>query len=215
MRRPAILPAAAVALAVAGCGAGPTVERPRPVGDTVRSLRISSGVDVRVVHGNRPAVAVQAGREVIGRVVTDTEGDVLRIAVRDRGIVIGSDPLAHVRARVTLPSLRDVEIDGSASVALAGIRADTLTFRVRGTGDVTARGRVGHLDTDIRGAAHAQLAGLHARTGRVSVQGAAGVDVWVARRLDVFVRGAGDITYHGDPLVTKDVAGPGNDHRGR
>jgi hypothetical protein len=216
MRWHAALPVAGLAaLVLAGCGAGPTVDRPRPVGPDVRSLRVSSNIDVEVVHGGRPGAVVRAGRDVIGRVVTATEGDVLRIAVRDRGIVIGSDPLDHVQVQVTLPSLHDVEVDGSAELDLAGMRARTLTFRVRGAGDLEARGRVGHLVTDIRGAGDARLKDLHARTARVSVQGAGSVDVSVSRRLAVLVRGAGDITYHGDPVVTQDISGPGDIHRGR
>jgi hypothetical protein len=216
MRRTVLLAGAALAVpAFAGCGAGPMVERPRPVGDAVRSLRISSSIDVRVVHGDRPAAVVRAGRDVIGRVVTETEDGVLRIAVRDRGIVIGADPLAHVSVRVELPSVRDVEVDGSAGVDLAGLRARTLMFRVRGTGDLRARGRVGRLVTDIRGAGDAHLARLHARTARVSVRGTADIDVSVARRLAVTVRGAGDITYHGDPVVTSDLTGPSSIRRGR
>ena len=106
------------ALGRAGCGAGPMVAQPRPVAEDVRSLRISSGIDVRVHHAARPGVVVHAGRAVIGRVVTQSQGDVLRIAIRDRGIVIGSDPLANVSIDVSLPRLDDVLVDGSADVRL-------------------------------------------------------------------------------------------------
>jgi hypothetical protein len=206
---PALPVIALAALALAGCGAGPTVARPRPVGETVRSLQISSRVDVRVRHGAQPAVMVHAGRDVIDRVVTQTEGDVLRVAIRDRGIVIGADPLRNVTVDVTLPRLDHVLVDGSADVELGAMRARTLTFRVRGAGSLHARGRVGRLVTDIRGAADARLTRLYARTARISVEGAGGVDVAVSKRLSVFVRGAGDIIYHGDPVVTRDIRGPG------
>jgi hypothetical protein len=209
MRRPAVALAAVAGLVLAGCGAGPMVAKPRPVGESVRSLRISSSVDVRVHRAARPGVVVHAGRDVIDRVVTQTEGDVLRIAVRDRGIVIGSDPLANVSVDVSLPRLDDVLVDGSADVRLDRLRARALTFRVRGTGSLRAQGQVGRLVTDIKGAADARLAQLQARSAHVSVQGAGGVDVSVSKRLSVLVRGAADITYRGDPVVTKDISGPG------
>jgi Putative auto-transporter adhesin, head GIN domain len=196
-------------LALAGCGAGPMIAQPRPVGESVRSLRISSSIDVRVHRAARPGVIVHAGRDVIDRVVTQTEGDVLRIAVRDRGIVIGSDPLANVSVDVSLPRLEDVFVDGSADVRLDRLRARALTFRVRGTGSLRAEGQVRRLVTDIKGAADARLARLQARNAHVSVQGAGGVDVSVSKRLSVLVRGAADITYRGDPVVTKDISGPG------
>jgi hypothetical protein len=209
MRRPAAALTALAALVLAGCGAGPMVAQPRPVGESVRSLRISSSIDVRVHRAARPGVVVHAGRDVIDRVVTQTEGDVLRIAVRDRGIVIGSDPLANVSVDVSLPRLDDVLVDGSADVRLDRLRARALTFRVRGTGSLRAQGQVSRLVTDIKGAADARLARLQARSAHVSVQGAGGVDVSVSKRLSVIVRGAADITYRGDPVVTKDISGPG------
>jgi hypothetical protein len=215
MRRPAAALAALAGLGLAGCGAGPMVAQPRPVGEGVRSVRVSSGIDMRVHHGARPGVVVHAGREVIDRVVTQTDGDVLRIAVRDRGIVIGSDPLANVSADVSLPRLDDVLVDGSADVRLDRLRAHALTFRVRGTGSLFAQGRVGRLVTDIKGAADARLAQLRARSAHVSVEGAGGVDVAVSKRLSVHVRGAADITYRGDPVVTQDISGPGTVHRAR
>jgi hypothetical protein len=207
MKRGAVALLAAVALA--GCGAGPQVAQPRPVGATVRSLHISSSIDVRVHRAARPGVVVHAGREVIDRVITQTEGNVLRIAIRDRGIVIGSDPLANVSVDVSLPSLDAVLVDGSADVRLERMRARALTFRVRGTGSLRAAGEVGRLVTDIKGAADARLAQLHARRAHVSVEGAGGVEVAVSQRLSVHVRGAADISYRGDPVVTKDISGPG------
>jgi hypothetical protein len=215
MRRPAAALAALAGLGLAGCGAGPMVAQPRPVGEGVRSVRVSSGIDLRVHHAAGPGVVVHAGREVIDRVVTQTEGDVLRIAVRDRGIVIGSDPLANVSVDVSLPRLDDVLVDGSADVRLDRLQAHALTFRVRGTGSLFAQGRVGRLVTDIKGAADARLAQLRARSAHVSVEGAGGVDVAVSKRLSVHVRGAADITYRGDPVVTQDISGPGTVHRAR
>jgi Putative auto-transporter adhesin, head GIN domain len=200
------------ALAAAGCGAGPTIDQARPVGHRVVSLEVGSGIDVRLVRG-RTGATVRAGRDVIDRVVTETRGDVLHVHVRDRGIVIGHDPLSDVSVRVAMPRLRDVRVDGSADVDLAEMHAHSLTFHVRGTGDLRARGHVDRLVADIRGAADARLADLRARTARVMVAGAGDVDVNVRDRLAVVVRGAGDVTYRGDPEVSRDVSGAGDIRR--
>jgi len=210
---PAVATAAAAGLAAAGCGAGSPVDVPRPVGAAVASLEVSSNVHVRVVRGATPGVTVHAGRDVIDRVVTETHGAVLRVGLRDRGIVFGHDPLDDVRVRVALPRLRDVRVDGSGDLDLAGLRARSLSFRVRGTGDIAARGRVRRLVADIRGAGDARLAGLRARSARVTLIGAGDIDVSVSDRLDLVVRGAGDVTYHGNPLVHRHVSGAGDVRR--
>ena len=213
MRRRRLVAIAAVpALAAAGCGAGPPIDQARPVGHEVVSLEVGSGIDVRLVHG-RPGATVRAGRDVIDRVVTETRGNVLHVGIRDRGIVIGHDPLSDVGVQVAMPRLRDVRVDGSADVDLGDMHARSLRFQVRGTGDLRARGRVDRLVADIRGAADARLADLRARTARVVVAGAGDVDVNVRDRLAVVVRGAGDVTYRGDPEITRDVSGAGDVRR--
>lgn len=205
--RLALAMAAPAALALAGCGAGTPVSDHRAVA-TFHALEITGGVDVRVVRAAAPSVTVQAGDAVIDRVTTSASGGVLRVGVRDRGIVIGRDPLSDARVRVAMPALHDVTVSGSSDVELGGLTTRTLTLRITGTGDVDARGRVGRLDADITGPGDAHLAGLRARTARVAVQGPGDVDLSVADALDIRVDGPGDVTYRGNPRVTQDVNGP-------
>jgi hypothetical protein len=204
--------AAAAAVAVAGCGAGTPVQERRALGG-FRSVAVSDGVKVRIVRAAAPVVTVDAGKAVVGRVTTEVRDGVLHVAVRDRGIVIGRDPLRDVRVRVGLPRLGAVEVDGSGDVDLVGLAARSLTLRLRGTGDVTARGRTDELTTDIAGAGDAHLAGLRARRARVVVHGVGDVEVTATEALHVELFGAADVVYHGDPRVTQDVRGPGDVRR--
>jgi hypothetical protein len=209
MRRtvPAIALGALCAVALTACGAGTPVDERRAVG-SFSALEVSGGVDVRVAHGPAPAVTVDAGEAVIDRVVTRVRGGVLHIGVRDRGIVIGRDPLRGARVRVTLPRLHDVTVDGSSDVDVSGLRARSLAFHMHGGGDVTAHGRVRSLDADITGSGDARLAGLSARTAHVVVSGPADVDLSVSDSLAIEVDGPGDVTYRGNPRVTQQITGP-------
>lgn len=201
--------AAPVAIALAGCGAGTPVSDHRAVG-SFHALEVSGSVDVRVVRAAAPSVTVHAGKAIIDRVTTGVSGGVLHIGVRDRGIVIGHDPLDGARVRVAMPALRDVTVDGSSDLDLGGLTTRALTVRINGPGDVTARGRVGHLDARVAGPGDARLEGLQASTARVAVEGPGDVDVSVADALDIRVDGPGDVSYRGDPRVTQEVNGPGD-----
>jgi hypothetical protein len=196
------------ALALAGCG-GPPVDSARRVAP-FRGLEVAGGVHVAVVRGATPSVSVHGRADVIDRVRTRSSGGLLRISVKDRGIVIGHDPMNDVRVRVTAPRLGDVRIKGSGNVDLGDVATRSLHFSITGAGDVTARGTVRSLTAIIHGAGGADFSKLATRTARVEVHGAAGVSLNVSDRLDVELHGAGEVRYRGNPTVTQDVRGAGD-----
>jgi hypothetical protein len=210
MRRLALV-AALGALGLAGCGGTP-VDQPREVASFDR-IDVTGGIRVEVVRGGRPAVTVHGRKDVINRVDTTVAGGRLRVAVHDRGIVIGGDPMNDVVVRVTAPRLADVQIEGSGDIDLGGVTTHSLHFAITGAGDVTARGAVDTLAVVIHGAGDADFSRLAARDARVEIHGAAGVQLDVSERLDVEIQGAGDVRYTGRPRVTKTIHGAGDVRR--
>jgi hypothetical protein len=207
MRVAALL--AALALAAAGCGGGPRVTETREVAAFDR-VDVSDNVRVEVVRGSGRQVEVYAGEDVMDRVQTESVGGVLRIDLRDRGIVIGPDPLGDVRVLVAAGALASVRIRGAGDVTLTGLDSDTLELEVEGAGNIDARGSADRLVATFQGAADANLSELVARTARVRVQGAADADLNVREALDVTIQGAADVSYRGDPVVRSDIEGAGD-----
>jgi hypothetical protein len=191
-------------LLVAGCGGGDRTVETRQVAPYDR-LEVSESIDVQVVPGDGREVRVAAGEHVIDRVVTESSGGVLKIDIRDRGIVIGPDPLNDVSVQVPASEVARVDIEGSGDV--------TLELRVQGAGDVEASGTVDRLVAEIQGAGDARLSQLSARTARVVVQGAADAELNVSDELDVTIQGAADVSYTGNPTVRSDIEGAGDIRR--
>ena len=170
MRRLAPLALALTALALTGCGGGPRVTVERDVAAFDR-LEVADSIDVEVVPGTG-GVQVHAGRDVMDRIETRSDGGVLRLDVIDRGIVIGPDPLGDVRVTVAASHLQGVTVSGAGDVALAGIDSERFELSVEGSGEVEASGRAQHLAATVEGAGDARLGKLAATTAEVSVQGA-------------------------------------------
>jgi hypothetical protein len=206
VRRLALLPL--IALAVAGCGGGPKVTQTRDVAPYT-GLEVAGGVDVNVVPGDTQEVVVTGGEEVIDRVVTQVEDGVLRVSIKDHGIVIGPDPFDGVRVQVSAAALDTIRVQGSGDLQLGRIDADTLTVEVEGAADLDAGGTVDQLRLSIEGAGDADLGELEARTAVVHVEGAGDAELNVSDELDVVVEGAGDVTYRGNPSVRQRVEGAG------
>jgi putative autotransporter adhesin-like protein len=199
-------------IALAGCGGGERITETREVAPFSR-LAVSESVDVNVVPGDGRQVRVYAGENVIDRVLTASSGGVLDIDIRDRGIVIGSDPLDDVEVEVQASALEGVEIEGAGDVVLEGLDAQELELEVQGAGDIDASGTVDRLTATIEGAGNAHLLDLRARTARVVVDGAGDAELNVSEELDVSVEGAADVSYTGNPQVRSDVSGAGEIRR--
>ena len=201
----------AIALFV-GCGGGDRITQTREVAPFDR-LDVADSVDVEVVPGDGSEVRVYGGEDVLDRVETASSGGVLRLDIRDRGIVIGPDPLGDVRVQVAASSLDAVRIGGSGDVALGELDLPELELEIEGAGEVEATGTADRLSATIQGAGHARLSDLAVRTATVLVQGAGEADLNVSERLDVKVQGAADVTYRGRPEVTREIDGAGEIRR--
>ena len=198
-----------LALLLVACGGGERITETRDVAPFDR-LVVEDSVDVTVVPGEGREVRVYAGEKVIDRIHTDTVDGVLHVDVRDRGIVIGDDPLGDARVEVPASDLRGVTVEGSGDVKLDGVRGDELELDVRDAADLEATGSVDRLTATVQGAANADLAGLAVRRAVVDAKDAADADLNVSDRLDVQVRGAADVTYRGDPEVHSQVQDAGD-----
>jgi uncharacterized protein (AIM24 family) len=93
---------------------------------------------------------------------------------------------------------------------LSGLSAKQFALRVRGSGDVSARGRVDTLEAEIDGSADTDLSNLATQTATVRINGSGKTDLRVARTLSLVVEGSGDVTYHGSPSVSSRLEGSGN-----
>jgi putative autotransporter adhesin-like protein len=130
-----LAPLVALALLIAGCGGGDRITQTRQVAP-FDQLDVADSVDVEVVPGDGREVRVYGGEDVLDRVETESSGGVLRIDIRDRGIVIGSDPLADVRVQVAASSLDAVRIGGSSDVELGELDLQELELEIEGAGEV-------------------------------------------------------------------------------
>jgi hypothetical protein len=199
-------------IVLAGCGGGERIIETRQVGSFNR-IEVSESVDVKVVPGDGRRVRVYAGENVIDRVLTVSSGGVLEIDIRDRGIVIGSDPLGDVEVEVQASALEAVDVEGAGDVVLEDLDSQELELELQGAADIDASGTVDRLTATIEGAGDANLLDLRVRTARVSVEGAGDAELNVSEELDVSVEGAADVSYTGDPRVKSDVSGAGEIRR--
>jgi hypothetical protein len=226
----------------AGCsisGNGPWLDKGDLSGETVTQSRnldgftgvsVSGNADVTVTQGNEFSIEVTADSALQEHIATTVENSKLKIA--QEYSMFGASP--EVKVAITVPSLTDLWLSGSADATVAGVRGDalriatsgssdirvdsevdTLTVDVSGSSDIALTGTADSVDVDISGSAEVTGTGMTAMTANVAVSGSGNVSLRVTDALDVRVSGSGDVTYYGDPTVTESVSGSGAVHHGK
>ena len=90
-------------------------------------------------------------------------------------------------------------------------RPDQLSISWQGAGRIEATGDTKFVQISSTGAGKIDTGKLTAERAKVSVTGAAHVDVQASQQLDVTVSGVGQVTYAGNPpVVNKSVTGLGS-----
>jgi hypothetical protein len=206
-----LLLAAALLVALTGCDSGPPVTQTRDL-TGFSKLEVSGDValDVRLFNRPDPGVRITAGAKAIDRIRTRVVDGTLKVSTKSRGLTIGPDPLGDVSISLGVPALEGLRVDGSADVMLSGLSAKAFVLRIRGSGDVRARGRVDDLELEIDGSANTNLRDLSTQNASVRTNGSGNTDLRVARSLDLVIEGSGDLTYRGRPSVSSRLEGSGD-----
>jgi hypothetical protein len=196
-----LLPAAAVAVALSACGAGPATDEPRSVGAFDR-VEAQDGVDVRLHLGQDRAVSVRAGEHVIDDVHVKVADGTLRVWHDDIGWLSG-DIVVDVRA----PAVTSIDVAEGSDADVYDVTGDALSISASGGSDVSAAGRIGRLALNASGGSDANLEDLAARDASVDVSGGSDAEVRASATLDVKASGGSDVSYSGEPRLTRDVSG--------
>lgn len=197
-----------VALALAGCGAGPTVTQRRELPRFER-LVIDDNMDVTVRSGREATAVVRAGEDVLDDVHTEVDGDALKVSGRGNAVVIGTDPVDDARITLTVPDLDVIKISGDSDADLRDVRGDLFEVDISGDGAVRASGNVRRLTIEISGSGNVDMPRLNADQARVEVSGSGDVRIGRTSKLDVEISGSGHVKYRGRPQLSQTISGSG------
>lgn len=208
-----VLVGGVLVLAVAGrLGAGPVEpgER-RELGERVSrelalerfsSVVVSGSWSVQVEQGPAFSVTLSHPEGVQESLVADVRGEQLVLASEDAAgpgwSWFGGQDL-NLEARVVVPSLENIAIDGAGEVVLRGLSGERLAIAVAGAANVEGSGgRYDALDLDVSGAGRVELAGMEFRDANIDLSGAANVTLTMAGGvLSGSLSGVGRVEYFG------------------
>ncbi len=198
-------------------------------------VSVTSGIDLYLTQKNAEEVTVEAESEDINKIITEVEGGILKIYIKEKSwfnmnwnskprkvyvsfktldkidASAGSDVVSENRFK-----LDELKIDASSgSDVKLDLEANQVNVGSSSGSDVSLKGSANNLHVDASSGSDIDASELQAKNCNASVSSGSDIKVNVTENLDANASSGGDISYSGNPK-TKDInESSGGDVHGR
>ena len=170
-----------------------------------KAIDTTGAYEVEVGCQKPASFEIEADDNILPLIRTDVRDGVLYVTNQEH-----YNSQKSVRLRITLPELVSVSSRGAGDMTVHDANKD-LKIESTGAASIKIDGKVTSATISSTGAGDIDASRLMAETARVTVTGAASVNVYASEQLDVSVAGVGSVNYSGDPkTVDKSVSGIGS-----
>jgi len=171
-----------------------------------KSVEADGAFEVSVVCQQPQSFEIEGDDNILAIIKTD---------VNDGSLHIHSDAQYNtsrpIAIRISIANLEKFTSAGAGDIHISGVKNDQLVLSNTGAANIEASGQTKFVDIESSGAGRIEAHELHSERAKISVSGAASVDVYASQQLDVSVSGIGSVTYSGNPpVVNKSVSGIGS-----
>ena len=207
-------------------GSGNVVSENR-TGSNFTGISTSQGFEVEVVTGEAFSIKVDADDNLMKYVVTEVDGKILRVGLENNVNVSN----AHLKARITAPSIETIRASSGATVTLKGVMKGESKVSLDASSGGTIRAAVDAPNVSAEASSGSQLflsgrsqtlkfeassSGsinafeLLSENEKVSASSGASVKVHASIKLDANASSGGNIKYRGGASVTSNSSGGGS-----
>lgn len=207
-------------------GSGNVVSENRTVGNFT-GISTSQGFEVEVVTGENYSVKVDADDNLMKYVVTEINGNMLKVGLENNVNVSN----AHLRAKITAPSIESIRASSGATVTLKGmmkaeskatldassgatirtaVDAPLVSAEASSGSQIFLTGRTQTLKFQASSSGSINAAELLSENAKVSASSGASVKVHASLKLDASASSGGNIKYRGGASVTSNTSSGGS-----
>ena len=172
------------------------------------ALALRGSYKLELTAGQAYRVTLTGDTALLDKVDAAVEGQTLRIGLEE-GMRWGD--IGQLEARVGLPTLRALTIDGRVDAMLAALDSDNLALTINGAGEIEANGVCGRLSLTTNGAGDFAGRELRCKSVAITINGAGDAAVYASQSLSSTINGVGNVTVYGNPpSVSKTRSGFGS-----
>lgn len=203
-------------------------------GNVVNTSKNVSGFNQVTLGGSGTLIITQGSNESLMIEAEDNIGPNVTAVVSNNELILNQNntpvPTKPVKYHLTVKDLNRIQIDGAGQIQSDALNSKNLTININGASQGTMNNlNVVILTVTINGAGKLNLAGtatnqtikitgagnygagnLASKNAAINIDGGGNVVVRVSDFLNVIINGAGDISYIGNPQISRQINGGGN-----
>jgi len=206
---------------------GQTVKESRNL-PAFNALNLTMSADVYLTQGDHQSVQVEADKESLEYIETETRGNTLVIKNRDGHW----HNLGRIRIYITLQDINEIQLSGSGSVEsqtpikaaelkiglsgsgnvkITSLQAPVLSAQITGSGDIYLSGEndLAEMDATITGSGSIKADELRVANASIRITGSGSARVNVLKELETNITGSGSVLYRGTPMINAHSTGSG------
>ncbi|HJU92353.1 MAG TPA: head GIN domain-containing protein [Pyrinomonadaceae bacterium] len=172
------------------------------------SISTQGAFTIEVVCQKDLSLEVEGDDNVLPLITAEVRNNVLRLS--NNGSYSTDEP---VKFKISVPNLEGLDVEGAGKIDIKGMNNDKFEIDADGAPNINVSGNTKLVDIHSNGAGKINTNNLNAARAVVNSNGATQVELDVKEQLDVTVNGPSSVTYKGDPVVNKNVNGPGKVER--
>jgi hypothetical protein len=190
-------------------GSGTSTTESRMVSDFT-GIEVSGSAKLIIEQSETEALTVTTDDNLQQYVTAEVKDSKLRLGTKPSMSLSPSDRITY---KVLVKNLTVLGASGDVVVQAGGLRTDSITVAISGSGDIRISGDATEQKIAISGSANYDAEDLHSKDATLSISGSGKAVLAVSDRLDVMVSGSGDVEYIGTPQITQSISGSGSVRR--
>lgn len=195
---------------------GPNVEDVRQLKNFER-ITLMGSLDVKYAQANNFSVKVNGPEDVVKKVETTVEGNMLTVRMKDGNRIIhfGSNDSGNTTVYVTSPDFLGISLMGSGDfLCVKPLDTDTLTIDLKGSGDIYFKDVIcDRVNVSLIGSGDVKVGNVKTQQAQLDLIGSGDIEMNFdnSGAVDAQVKGSGDITLKGTVKhMNKQVRGSGD-----
>ena len=195
---------------------GPNVEDVRQLKNFER-ITLMGSLDVKYAQANNFSVKVNGPEDVVKKVETTVEGNMLTVRMKDGNRIIhfGSNDSGNTTVYVTSPDFLGISLMGSGDfLCVKPLDTDTLDIELKGSGDIYFKDVIcDRVNVSLIGSGDVKVGNVKTQQAQLDLIGSGDIEMNFdnSGAVDAQVKGSGDITLKGTVKhMNKQVRGSGD-----
>ena len=195
---------------------GPNVEDVRQLKNFER-ITLMGSLDVKYAQANNFSVKVNGPEDVVKKVETTVEGNMLTVRMKDGNRIIhfGSNDSGNTTVYVTSPDFLGISLMGSGDfLCVKPLDTDTLTIDLKGSGDIYFKDVIcDRINASVIGSGDVSVSKVKTQQAFLDVVGSGDIEMNFdnSGAVNAQVKGSGDIDLKGTvKQINKQVRGSGD-----